>query len=167
MRWLVLAVLCVSMPALADDEAPIGAQGRPAEKGTLGVGLILGEPTGITAKLYLKDDQAIQAAAGAAFVANGLQVDADYVFHPWILQDRDTFVLPVYVGPGVRFIDYSGGSNGSSHFAAGARAVGGLLFDFKDVPLDAFIEIAGVLEYDFKTGAGLGLNVGAGVRYYF
>lgn len=168
MRWVVLAVLVLSTtPALADDDAPGGEKGRPAEKGTLGVGIILGEPTGITAKLYLKDDQAIQAAAGASFVANGLQVDTDYVFHPWILQDKDTFVLPIYVGPGVRFIDYSGGSNGSSHFAAGLRAVGGMLFDFKNVPLDAFIEVAGVLEYDFKTGAGLGLNLGAGVRYYF
>ena len=42
-----------------------------------------------------------------------------------------------------------------------------MLFDFKDVPLDAFIEVAGVLEYDFKDGVGLGLNLGAGVRYYF
>ncbi len=168
MRWLVLALLFASAPALADDDAA-GEKGRPAEKGTLGVGIILGEPTGITAKLYLKDDQAIQASAGAAFVANGLQVDGDYVFHPWILQDQDTFVLPVYVGPGVRFIDYSGGSQSSSHFAMGLRAVGGLLFDFKNVPLDAFVEVAGVLEYDFKTGAGagLGLNLGAGVRYYF
>src|SRR3569623_1050781 len=163
MRGVVLAVLALSStPAIADDEAPSGAQGRPAEKGTLGVGIILGEPTGITAKLYLKDDQAIQAAAGASFVANGLQVDADYVFHPWILQDKDTFVLPVYVGPGVRFIDYSGGSQSSSHFAAGLRAVGGMLFDFKEVPLDAFIEAAGVLEDAFPTGDGAGLNLGAG-----
>ena len=167
MRWLVLAVLAVSLPAIADDDDAKGEQGRPAEKGTLGVGIILGEPTGISARLYLKDDQAIQAAIGASFVANGIQADTDYVFHPVILEDRDTFVLPLYVGPGVRFIDYSGGSNGSSHFAAGLRAVGGMLFDFKNVPLDAFIEVAGIFEYDFKTGAGAGLNLGAGVRYYF
>jgi hypothetical protein len=166
MRWVVLAVLLAGTPALADDDAA-GEKGRPAEKGTLGIGIILGEPTGITAKLYLKDDQAIQASAGAAFVANGLQVNGDYVFHPWILQDKDTFVLPVYIGPGVRFIDYSGGSQSSSHFAAGLRVVGGMLFDFKNVPLDAFVEVAGVLEYDFSKGAGVGLNLGAGVRYYF
>jgi len=167
MRWLVLAVLALSVPALADDDEAPGEQGRPAEKGTLGIGIILGEPTGVSARLYLKDDQAIQAAIGASFVANGIQADADYVFHPVILQDRDAFVLPLYVGPGVRFIDYAGGSNGSSHFATGLRAVGGMLFDFKNVPLDAFLEVAGVLEYDFKNGAGLGLNLGAGVRYYF
>lgn len=166
MRWLVLAVLALSTPAFADDDTT-GEQGRPAEKGTLGVGIIVGEPTGISARLYLKDDQAIQGAIGASFVANGIQADGDYVFHPVILQDRDTLVIPLYVGPGVRLIDYSGGSNGDSHFAIGARAVGGMLFDFKDVPLDAFIEVAGVLEYDFKDGVGLGLNLGAGVRYYF
>ena len=39
-------------------------------------------------------------AAGSAFIGGGLQLHADYVLHPWILQDRDSFVLPVYFGPG-------------------------------------------------------------------
>ena len=143
------------------------ARGRPTEKGALGVGLILGEPTGICAKLYLQDDQAIQAAAGAAFYGGGLQLHGDYVFHPWILQDRDSFVLPVYVGPGLRFIQYSEGRGIDSHFAIGLRAVAGMLFDFKEVPLDVFVEVAGVLEYDFDEGVEPALNVGAGVRYYF
>jgi hypothetical protein len=165
----VLAVLALATPAFADDDEPHGEKGRPAEKGTLGVGIIVGEPTGICAKIYLSQDRALQIAAGSAFISNGLQVHADYVFHPWILQDRDSFVLPVYLGPGARVIDYSGGSGGSSHFAAGLRGVIGLLFDFKSVPLDAFIEVAGVLEYDFKTGNGVGVafNAGAGMRYYF
>jgi hypothetical protein len=158
------AVLAIAAPARADTDDTT----RGTDKGTLGVGIILGEPTGITAKLYLKDDQAIQAAVGSAFIGGGLQLHADYVFHPYILQTRPSFVLPVYFGPGVRLIDYTNGRDGSS-FALGARLVGGLLFDFKDVPLDAFIEVAGVLEYEFRTGAGaaIKLNAGAGVRYYF
>ena len=159
------AVLATAASARADSDDD---HARGADKGTLGIGIILGEPTGITAKLYIKDDQAIQAAVGSAFVGGGLQVSGDYVFHPYILQSRPSFVLPVYVGPGVRLIDYTNGRDNSS-FAIGARLVGGLLFDFKDVPLDAFIEVAGVLEYEFKDGkgAGLALNAGAGVRYYF
>ena len=158
------AVLATAAPARADSDD----DHTRADKGALGVGIILGEPTGITAKLYLKDDQAIQAAVGSAFVGGGLQISADYVFHPYILQSRPSFVLPVYVGPGVRLIDYDNGRDSSS-FAFGARMVGGLLFDFKNVPLDAFVEVAGVLEYEFKDGKGaaLGLNAGAGVRYYF
>ncbi len=164
--FAVLAVLAGSAHAQGDDPVE---KGRPAEKGTLGVGIIVGEPTGICAKIYLAKDRALQLAAGSAFISNGLQLHADYVFHPWILQDRDSFVLPVYIGPGVRFIDYSGGSNGDSHFAAGLRGVVGLLFDFKNAPLDAFLELAAIAEYDFKSGNGAGaaLNFGGGVRYYF
>ena len=167
---LALAIaIGIAQPARADTD-----DSRGADKGTFGVGIILGEPTGITAKLYLKDDQAVQAAIGSAFIGGGLSVHADYVFHPYILQSRPSFVLPVYVGPGVRLIDYTSGrsdaaGNNGSAFALGVRVVGGLLFDFKTVPLDAFIEVAPVLEYEFGSGGGaaLKLNAGAGVRYYF
>ncbi len=161
---LVLAIAAVPRVAAADDDE--GERG--VDKGTFGVGLIIGEPTGICAKLYLKDDQAIQAAVGGAFIGGGIQVHADYVFHPYILQTRDSFVLATYIGPGVRFIQYSNGREASS-VALGLRATGGLLFDFKEVPLDAFLEVSGVFEYQFEEGegAGLALNAGAGVRYYF
>lgn len=170
MRLALVALFALgSTVAHADDDEAVGEKGRPAEKGTLGVGIIVGEPTGICAKIYFAKDRALQIAAGSAFISNGLQLHADYVFHPWILQDRDSFVLPVYIGPGFRVIDYSGGSNGGDHFAAGLRGVAGLLFDFKSVPLDAFLELAGVFEYDFKSGNGVGaaVNFGGGVRYYF
>ena len=157
------AAVSFAAPAHADPDDV-----RGSEKGTLGVGIILGEPTGITAKLYLKDDQAIQAAIGSAFIGGGFQIHGDYVLHPWVLQSRDSFVLPLYIGPGLRLIDYTNGRDNSS-FAIGVREVVGLLFDFKSVPLDAFVEVAGVLEYEFKDGAGFGFtaNAGAGVRYYF
>lgn len=166
MRIAIIAVV-VSMlahTAAADPES------RGETKGAFGVGLVIGEPTGICAKLYLKDDQAIQAAAGSAFVGGGIQVHADYVFHPWILEERDSFTLPVYIGPGLRVIDYDKGRGGDSYVAVGLRVVGGILFDFRNVPLDAFVEVAGVGEYGFSSsqgGFGLALNAGAGVRYYF
>ncbi len=163
----VLALLAA--PALADEG------GHPAEKGTLGAGIMIGEPTGICAKLYLKDDQAVQAAFGYALGGGGFQLTADYVWHPFILQDKDSFVLPVYVGPGIRLIDYSAGETGSSYFAAGVRAVVGMVFDFKNVPLDVFVEVAPILEWRFvgatenKTisHVNVTLNGGVGVRYYF
>jgi hypothetical protein len=76
-------------------------------------------------------------------------------------------VLPIYIGPGARFIQYSGARGGDDHYAVGLRGVVGMLFDFKEVPLDVFLEIAGVVEYDFTEGWGPALNLGAGVRYYF
>lgn len=173
---LAIGLAIASASARADDaaeaaatestEAPIEA-GRPSEKGTLGLGLIFGEPTGISIKVYLADDRAIQGAFGASFYADAWQLHGEYLLHPWILQDRDTFVLPLYLGPGLRFMRYNGGRGGEATFAAGLRAVVGLLFDFKHVPLDVFVEVGGVLEYDFTNGFGPGFNVGAGVRYYF
>src|SRR5678815_4931484 len=115
---LALAIATgIAAPARADTDDDTG---RGADKGTFGIGIILGEPTGVTAKLYLKDDQAVQAAVGSAFIGGGLQIHADYVFHPYILQTRPSFVLPVYIGPGVRLIDYTNGRDDSS-FALGAR----------------------------------------------
>jgi hypothetical protein len=157
---LALATLAGTARADDDDEG--------AEKGTLGLGLILGEPTGITAKLYLADDRAIQAAVGFAFIGGGIQGTADYLFHPYILQKRESFVLPFYVGPGVRLISYDDGRQSRS-FASGVRVVAGLVFDFKHVPIDVFVEAAAVGEYWFKDGKGLhaALNAAAGARYYF
>jgi hypothetical protein len=164
MSRVVLAffVILVASPVFADDE-----HGR-AEKGTFGAGIIIGEPTGVTAKLYVNDDQALQAAAGFAFVGGGIHMHLDYVFHPVILQSRDSFVLLAYIGPGVRLIQYRDGRD-EDFVALGLRAVGGLLFDFKDNPLDAFVEVGGVIEYGFADDEGFGpaLNVAAGVRYYF
>lgn len=161
---LMLVILGLPGVAAADDE-PID---RGVDKGTFGIGIIVGEPTGICGKLYIKDDQAIQAAVGGAIIGGGIQAHADYVFHPIILQTRDSFVLATFIGPGVRFIQYSNGRD-ASFVALGLRATGGLLFDFKNVPLDAFLEVAGVFEFAFEDGegAGIALNAGAGVRYYF
>lgn len=148
------------------------ASAQAVEKGAVGVGIIIGEPTGIAAKLYLDDNTAIQAAVGGAFIGGGLQVHADYVFHPWILEERDSFTMPVYLGPGARFIYYDNGDGADDFVEIGARAVGGLLFDFKEIPLDVFLEVAGVLEWRFgeaedDKGLGLAINAGAGARYYF
>ena len=170
---LLVAASLVGAPgsALADDEAEPSASG--VEKGSLGVGIVLGEPTGVAAKLYLQDDQAVQAALGLTFVTGGFQAHADYVFHPWILEERAEFTIPAYIGPGVRLMQHRAGRDGDDDFRVGARAVVGMLFDFKEIPLDVFVEVAGIAEYRFGTddpeieGFGLALNGGLGARYYF
>jgi hypothetical protein len=70
-------------------------------------------------------------------------------------------------------MQHAAGRDGDDDFRIGARAVAGLLFDFKEVPLDAFVEVAGVVEVRFGSdnadtnGLGLALNGGIGARYYF
>jgi len=165
-RALVASGVVVVVLALAQ-----AARAQPVEKGTFGVGLMIGEPTGIAAKLYLDDDTAIQGVVGGAFIGGGIAVQADYLWHPWILEDRDSFTLPVYLGPGLRVIDYRDGRE-EDFFAIGLRVVAGILFDFKEVPLDVFIEVAGIGEYQLgsiadEKGLAAGFGAGLGARYYF
>ena len=164
----VAAVLLFSGAAAAEDLTD-----SSVEKGSLGAGLVIGEPTGVCAKLYLDDDQAVQAALGFTFVSGGFQAHADYVFHPWILEEREAFTIPAYIGPGVRVMQHAAGRDGDTDFRVGPRAVAGLLFDFKEIPLDVFVEVAGIVEFRFGSddeeinGLGFALNGGLGARYYF
>jgi hypothetical protein len=162
-----LITLALVRIAHADDGTETGDR---QDKGAFGVGIVLGEPTGICAKLYIADDRAIAASVGSAFVAGGFQATADYLFHPIILQKRDAYVVPFYVGPGLRVIDYRNDGTNGHYGALGVRGVAGILFDFKNgVPIDAFMEAAIVVEHGLSSGHGFApeLNAGAGVRYYF
>lgn len=151
----------------SDDDS--SSSGGGVEKGTFGIGLMIGLPTGIAAKLYLEDDRAVQGAFGVNLISEGIHVHADYVFHPYILQDKEEFTMPVYAGPGARLVQYRKGRDGDNYMALGARGVFGMMFDFKNIPLDAFLEAAFVLEYGFADDEGFGvtLDVGGGARYYF
>lgn len=159
-----ILLLCAPAPAAAQEYS---------EKGVIGVGIILGEPTGLSAKMFLggRSDMAVDAAAGSAVVGGGLQAHADLLWHPWILTEEDKFVLPAYLGVGIRLLDADRGRT-ASDFHIGVRAVVGMAFDFKTIPLDVFVEIAGVGDYIFsddaeEKGFGVDLNGGAGVRYWF
>jgi hypothetical protein len=172
---VALSVAAISVAALFSTGVAAAEEltDSSVEKGSLGVGLIIGEPTGVSAKLYLEHDQAVQAGLGLTFVSGGFQVHADYVFHPWILEEREAFTLPAYIGPGVRAMQHAAGRDGDSDFRIGPRAVAGLLFDFKEIPLDVFVEVAGIVELRFGSedpdinGIGVALNGGLGARYYF
>lgn len=156
---IVCAVcVCVGRTAFAQET-----------KGVFGLGLIVGEPTGVSAKYYLADDTAVDFAAGGAVVGRGIQVHGDFLWHPWVLERQESFVLPLYVGPGVRVLRRDAGGGEDDHTRIGLRGVVGFLFDFTTVPLDVFVEVAGVADYRTleDDNFGLDLNAGAGVRYYF
>lgn len=160
--------LSILLAAAVLAVVPRAASAQPAEKGVLGVGLIIGEPTGVSAKYYLSDDRAIDAAVGGAIVGRGIQAHADFLWHPWILEQKESFALPLYLGVGGRILDHNGGGGDDDDVHIGVRAPVGVLFDFTKVPLDVFAEVAGVL--DFRTEGdtfGVALNAGIGARYYF
>ncbi len=156
-RWIVVVTLLVAFPFVSAR-----AQGGP-----FGLGLIIGSPTGISGKLYLNRRNAVDFAVGGAFLnRRGLHAHADYLWHPLMLADDEAFFLPLYVGIGARVLDHGYGKD-DDDFHLGARAPVGILFDFKQIPLDVFLEIALIVDLIEDHGDLLDLNAGAGVRYYF
>lgn len=162
--WAVIAALV----ALTVGASAARAQ---EDKGAFGLGLIIGEPTGLSGKLYLSDNTAVDMALGGAVVTKGIMVHATFLWHPWVLANEGAFVLPAYIGIGGRAFNHDRGRGEDGDFHLGARFAGGILFDFRRVPLDVFVEVALIADFsnadDDDGGFGLDLGGGAGVRYYF
>jgi hypothetical protein len=166
---LVAGVGTPAPAAAQEDDGEGQAAGGDSEKGVFGVGLIIGEPTGVSAKYYIGDDMAFDFAAGATFIGRGLQLHGDFLYHPFILQNTETFVFPFYAGAGLRIARRDPGDMVERHTRLGIRAVVGGLLDFREIPIDIFFEAALVGDYQTidNDAFGLDFNVSAGVRYYF
>jgi len=170
---LPLVRLTVALAALAAVAAvaPRDAAAQ-VEKGSFGLGLIVGDPSGVSGKLYFTDDTAIDFALGVGVVEGGLTAHSDFLWHPMVLINEDKFVMPVYVGPGLRLLDRSNDAS-DDDFLIGIRGAGGILFDFREIPLDVFVEFALVLDLVVSDGGDdngaveLNISPALGARYYF
>ena len=150
--FLVLILLCCT------KISPAAAEVRD-----LGVGLILGEPTGFTVKYMKSDTDAIDGAVAWSFTDNShFHIHADYLRHNWtILQEHFGITegaLPLYYGIGgrIKFADDT---------KVGMRVVVGVSYLFGDGPVDAFFEIAPIMDVVPKTE--LNGNAAIGLRYWF
>lgn len=131
------------------------------QKSGLGLGLMLGEPSGLAGKYWLTENNAVDFGIGAGFLENnsGLSFHADYLYHindliKW--EYRTTF----YYGFGLRMRFPSGYSS-----AIGIRGVAGIMMLVKDFPIDVFFEIAP--SFRLLPTTGLDLDLAIGGRYYF
>jgi hypothetical protein len=169
MRRLVAIALAgaLVLALLAAGERRAAAQ----TGGSFGLGLIVGEPTGVSGKLYIKRTHAIDGAIGLGFAdGRGIHVHADYLWHPLVLTQTPSFDLPLYVGLGGRLQSHGKRDDRDDHLALGPRFVAGILFGFRTAPIDVFLEFA--LGIDLVAGddtprSGLTIDLAAGVRYYF
>ncbi len=144
-----------------------------------GVGLELGEPTGITGKLFVSRNQAIDFGIGDLYHnyyvgGEGLHLYLDYLWHPVVLTKAEAFELPLYIGVGGRFwnFDYSCDRNGicSSADLFGIRVPVGISFDFNNVPLDIFLQLVPTLDfYRNYTSRSVYLDIdfSFGIRFWF
>jgi hypothetical protein len=141
-----------------------------AEDG-FGIGIIAGEPTGISFKKWLSHDTAIDAAAAWSFSENtSFQFHADYLIHNFgVLKSAvPEGRLPVYFGIGgrIKLQNHGNDHNRNDHDALlGVRIPFGISYLFAKAPVDVFAEIVPVL--DVVPDTKLDLNGGIGARFYF
>lgn len=147
-----------------------GVSGVKAEDG-IGLGVILGEPTGISVKKWLGVDTAIDAAAAWSFSENdSFQLHADYLIHNFSVLQTGTIggKLPVYFGVGARIKlenndNWQGRNNNDT--LLGIRIPFGISYLFAKAPVDIFAEIVPVL--DVIPDTDFDINGAIGARFYF
>lgn len=144
----------------------LSAQQVSAQEKNFGLGVMLGEPTGISAKLWTSNNNALAFGLGWSayhprYDESGSRVHfhIDYLWHSFdAIRSEEKFVF--HYGIGGRFKD-RGGDNGS----LAIRGVGGLNWLPRNAPIDVFFELAPSLELTPSTGFALDGALGA--RFYF
>jgi len=124
----------------------------------LGVGVILGEPSGFSAKYWTSENNAIDLGVGYSFVSSGLSINFDYLYHLNNLITSDN-PFPVYYGFGVSFRFSQDESN-----VFGVRGVVGVLWYPENLPIDLFAEFAP--SFRLLPNTAIDFAFGIGGRYY-
>ena len=131
-----------------------------AQQKGFGLGVVLGEPTGISAKYWLTTGTALDFGLGYSFTSSNSLFDfyVDYVFHNSdMIHSTENFV--VYYGPGARL------NIKESTSRLGVRGVIGILWLPGGTNFDLFVEIAPILDIIPATKFDFGGGIGG--RYFF
>lgn len=150
----------------------LAVQGSYAQERTFGLGVIIGEPTGISAKLWTSNYTAFDFGLGwsmggdrigkyGGYYDGGSRVHfhMDYLWHSFeAIHSTDRF--PLYYGVGGR-INTGAGYNSS----LAVRGVLGIAWMPRETPIDVFLEVAPSLQ--FTSSTGFGIDAGIGARYFF
>lgn len=129
-----------------------------AQDNGLGIGVILGEPTGLSAKNWITDKTAVDAAVAWALHEPSFHIHADFLVHAFDLVTISEGRLPFYFGLGARV-------KLADQTKFGARIPVGMDYLFDDAPLDIFFEVVPILNLIPSTA--FDLNVALGIRYFF
>lgn len=152
---LLLSLLLVTaMPAAAQ------------ESGT-GMGLMIGDWSGVALKMFLSENTALDFGFGAQVGATNaknenegtrIRLHGDYLMHNrTAIQSTEKF--PIHYGVGA-YANMGGGYQDDF----GVRTVIGLCYIVQQAPLDLFLDLVPYVQLDPSVGFGLGASIG--VRYY-
>lgn len=130
---------------------------QDTDGGSTGLGVMIGEPTGISLKSWTNNRNAFDL--GLAWSLSGkdaIHIHADYLWHKWLdVQDGS---LAFYYGVGGRAVF-------ADDAFIGLRIPFGLNYLAPEAPIGFFVEVAPIV--DFLPDTDGDANGGIGVRYYF
>ena len=143
--------------------ACVGTSVATAAPGLLGLGVMVGEPTGFSAKLWLGNHVALDAALAYSYLwhGSGVNLHGDLLFHTGSLVPGIVGFLPLYAGVGARVRLANGVDN---PMLAGLRIPFGAEYVLPIIPIGVFLEVAPIL--DFASGISFNGNSSVGIRYY-
>lgn len=139
--------------------------------GDFGLGVVLGNPTGLSAKKYLSNGNSVDAALAWSLANDSsIHFHSDYLWSKKSALVLDGSALDVFYGVGGRLVSWSNRYRSRFHdnyhaFDLGIRAPVGLNYNFKNPDVEVFGELAVVLDLLPATDAEL--DVGIGARFYF
>ena len=136
----------------------VGSVHMIAQDSGFGLGVIVGEPTGLSSKLWTTDHTAIDAALAWSFAGDGfLRLHSDLLWHKHYF-DVEKGQMPVYFGVGAKLVF-------ASELELGIRIPVGLSYQFESGPYEAFLELVPV--FNLLPQTRIDFDGGIGVRYYF
>ncbi len=152
MRTKIIILATSILLALATFAETSDAQDRNS---STEIGVILGEPTGLSLKAWTSDNTAFDLAAAWSFGGSGsLHLHGDYLRHNWLNADAGSLALYYGLGARVKLADDP---------RLGARIPIGLQYMIPDTRLSAFFEVAPLFdvvpETSFDVNGGIGLRI--------
>jgi hypothetical protein len=131
---------------------------RPVKYFRYGVGAIIGEPTGISLKMWTSRSTAVDAAIAYSIFSRNIYLHTNYLIQANnVFHSRDV-LIPLYFGFGGRIIL-------SNNSRIGIKGALGIEFIPYKAPFDIFMEIAPYM--DLIPATGFGINGGIGMRFIF
>lgn len=125
----------------------------------MGVGLIIGKPTGITGKGWVTTSGAIHVGIGWPSLDShgGTALSAEYLWHSHVFRSRERF--PIFYGVG-GFFGVAGGTD-----IIAARGVLGIAWWPRSSNFDIFLQLMPALY--FEPTSEFDFDFALGVRYFF
>jgi hypothetical protein len=164
MKNYLIAAVALTWLTTAQAQTPMG---RP-----FGIGIILGDPTGLTFKFAAGNGTDLSLSAGSSYFG-APRFGADYTWHIYSFRDAP---VHLYAGPGIgvgvgsgdgwwyrnsagRFYNRSSGVVG-----LGMRGIFGANVNLRNDPIEFFFELGPMI--GISPAFGSTVEMGIGVRFY-